>query len=199
MSKAVAILERRSTVSSSASGPGNSITTLKKMRFCYIREQTMNKFGQKIGADTNEVDPLFSRPVVLFRLGQFLIELQKHIKRIKDLPLILLSEKPNEGLWVIVGISPAGILQRIEGNGVNSNNNLALKDADDVDQLPLLNDEEEEEGNSITKRRKLDTQTDTPVEDLHTGVSNFKRYFQLVKQRLSLGTTPNARYRDDCK
>ena len=61
------------------------------------------------------VDSIFTRPLVLFKLGQHILEIQKanHNWR-KLLPLILLSEKVQEGTWIIVGILPAAIIQREE-------------------------------------------------------------------------------------
>ena len=237
VTKAAALLERRAAAgmgagASASPGAGNSIVTLRKMRFCYIREQLLVHHSHPVGGtpsaaavSQSQVDSLFTRPLVLFKLGQHILEVQGASKAWrKPLPLVLLAEKAGEGTWVIVGILPSAIVQRqeevlrVDKDGVRASDTVdewARRQAA-AEEEEESEEEEEEDGEAVTeegeliaqsrranKRRKLmdralaqESAADAPP-PLATGSSNFKKAFKWAKDRLRL--PPHARYRDDCK
>ncbi len=88
----------------------DAIIKVKKFRYAFISK---NYAGGNIGpsqlglSDADEIETPFARPMVLTRLGQILMDVQRENKKwIKknNLPLILASERKNT--FLIVGIAP---------------------------------------------------------------------------------------------
>jgi hypothetical protein len=64
----------------------------------------------EVGFEKSEIDSPFARPMVLTRLGQFLMQINKENRKWinkKALPLVLLSERSNS--YLVVGLSPTEV------------------------------------------------------------------------------------------
>jgi len=77
----------------------DAIIKVRKFRYTYI---------YRAGGSGGEVETPFARPMVLTRLGQFLMQVNKENRKWVNrnaLPLVLLSER--RSTFVVVGLSPS--------------------------------------------------------------------------------------------
>ena len=86
----------------------DAIIKVKKFRYSYINKSVGNSVQLGTNATAHENEAPFSRPMVLIRLGQFLMQVKKETRKWVNrnaLPLVLLSERRNS--YLVVGLSPS--------------------------------------------------------------------------------------------
>lgn len=187
--KANAMLERRT-----GNTDGGGITSTRKMRFALIHESPVYAAHSNISSTAAAVDTLFARPNVLFRLGLYLMEVQKANGRWKkDLPLILVCEKAHEGVFLVLGISSSALQtysEKIE---------MAVEALTEADTADGADEEENEEvyKQKDLKRKQMETNAVHTQAGTSTtpsrGYENFNELFKMAANRCS------ASFRNDCK
>ena len=195
--KANAMLERRSNHGDNSGG----ITSTRKMRFALIHESPVyaaHNASSNSNTTTSGVDTLFARPNVLFRLGLYLMEVQKANGRWKkDLPLILVCEKSHEGVFLVLGISPAA-LQTYSDKIDMAVEAEAEAEGDENEDGEGDGEGEESQLQRKRKQSQLSKHNNTNTNTNTSGggtvrYENFNELFKMAANRCS------ASFRNDCK
>ena len=85
----------------------DAIIKVKKFRYSFINKSTGNAGQSTNGYSAIDHDAPFTRPMVLIRLGQFLMQVKQETRKWINknaLPLVLLSERKTS--YIVVGLSP---------------------------------------------------------------------------------------------
>lgn len=98
-----------------------TISRYDRLYYAYLRNNLSTGCSKTANTQEVEMELIFGRPMVLTRLGQFIMEVKRKLPKYEHgwsgsslLPLILLSER-QDGSYLVLGISPLDTATGVDG------------------------------------------------------------------------------------